>query len=305
MRAVNIHPDCREFVAVVEELLSQRQQDLAAERFTGMEDDWGLRLWTRTELEDMVYSSYKQMRRGRITRPPKRDMVMEIADYLNCTVEERNRLLVAAQSAPIDPYLTGEQLDKLLQPAIEIASALGIPAMIINRDWRIHFLNAQMLALYALTPAEVEAVPVAQRNVVRLIFDPGLPLYQNLIGNTSSWTRMARQTLYGFKTANRLCVFEGWYQELVAEWLELPDFEQHWKTVRTDIPFDHDASVRDLSSALLLDTALPRVPSRRLWLRPLVISVGYFQFDFPQIVAFLPADEDARLSLAEIGAVAP
>jgi len=31
----------------------------------------------------------------------------------------------------------------------------------------------------------------------------------------------------------------------------------------------------------------------QLWLRPLVISAGYFQFDFPQILAFLPADSTA------------
>ena len=68
----NIHPACRNFVEVVEALLKQRQIEAAqlvrSETFW-REDDWGPRIWTRTELEYMVYSSYKQMRNGRITAP--------------------------------------------------------------------------------------------------------------------------------------------------------------------------------------------------------------------------------------------
>lgn len=302
-----IHPDCQAFVATVEELLNRRQQETGGEVFvrSWRDDDWGPRTWNRTELEDMVYSSYKQMRRGRITRPPRRDVIMEIADYLNCTIEERNRLLESANIAPVDPYLTGKQLDACLEPTIEIAQSLEMPAMIINRDWRIHFLNRRMMILYDITPEEFEAVPPEGRNMLRLLFDPHLPLYANLIDNNESWLRMVRQTIYGFKTANRLCTFEPWYQELIDQWMQLPAFEHHWQTVQLDTPFELDDSAANLPSAILLDTALPslRVHSRRSWLRPLVISAGYFQFDFPQIIAFLPADEDARRSLAEIGAI--
>ena len=66
-----IHPACQDFVAVVEELLIQRRQEAAlASRpdSSWQDDDWAPRTWTRTELEYMVYSSYKQMRNGRITR---------------------------------------------------------------------------------------------------------------------------------------------------------------------------------------------------------------------------------------------
>jgi hypothetical protein len=309
MQLSNVHPDCHNFVIVVEELLRRRQQEIYDEpRYQKWyHDDWGPRTWTRTEMEDMVYSSYKQMRQGRITRPPRREVVMDIADYLNCTIEERNRLLLSANIAPIDPYLTGEALEERLQPTIEIAEALAMPATVINRDWRIHFLNYQMTALYDLTPEQIEAVPPENRNVLRLLFDPQLPLYANLIDNSASWTRMVRQTIYGFKMTNRLCQFEAWYQELVEQLMELPDFEYHWKTVRTDASFDQDPSAKNLPSTVMLDSAIPRlrVHSRRSWLRPLVISTGYFQFDFPQIIAFLPANEDLRSLFAEIGTVQP
>ena len=59
---------------------------------------------------------------------------MQIADYLNCTLEERNRLLIPPKVAPIDLYLTGEALETCLQPTIAVAAAMGLPAMVINRD---------------------------------------------------------------------------------------------------------------------------------------------------------------------------
>lgn len=302
-----VHPACRDFVAIVEELLSLRRGELErGERSNArFVDGWGPRVWNRTEMEDMVYSSYKQMRRGRITRTPRRNVVMEIADYLNCTVEERNRLLQSADYAPIDIYLTGERLEELLKPAIQIAATTDAPAMVINRDWQIHYLNKAMMVLYNITPEQLQAFPEKQLNGIRVLFDPQMPLYRSLIDNDTSWRRMARQTVYGFKLANRLCQFEDWYQQLVAEWMTLPEFEDIWNTVRTDTLFEQDQSAINQPAAVLLDTAIPgaNVAGARSWLRPVLISVGYFQYDFPQILSLLPADEEARLTLLEIGAI--
>ena len=228
---------------------------------------------------------------------------MDIADYLNCTLEERNRLLIAAHAIPVSPYLTGEKLEEFLRITRPVARSLIMPATIINRDWHIHFLNDQMMALYALTEQQIAAVPIEKLNLLHLLFDPQLPLYPNLIENTESWTRMARQTIYGFKMANQLCQFEAWYQSLVRQLLALPDFEFHWNAVRLDAPFDEDVSLKSLPRDVLVETALPglRVQSRRAWMRPLVISAGYFQFDFPQIIAFLPANEQSQAIFAEMG----
>lgn len=287
MNVDRVHPDCREFVNVIEELLKRRQQEVD-QRWA--QDDWGPRTWTRTELEDMVYSSYKRMRQGDVTRPPRRSVVMDIADYLNCTLEERNRLLMAAHTAPISPYFTGQRLEKLLQVTIEAAQHLDVPVIVINRDWHIHYMNEQALALNAITMEEVAAIPPHYLNFLRLMFDPELPLYPNLARNRVTWTRMARQTIYGFKMANVLCQFEDWYQNLVQEFMSLPEFAAHWNSVNIDLPFEHDQSARNLPEAVTVELTTTR---QQLWMRPLVISAGYFQFDFPQILAFLPADSAA------------
>jgi hypothetical protein len=301
----NVHPACRDFVNVVEELLGQRRSETAlhhSETFW-REDDWGRRAWTRTELELRVYSSYKQMRNGRITRPPRRETVMEIADYLNCNLDERNRLLVAAELAPISPYLSGKSLDIVLQVTISVAENLAMPAMIINRDWRIHYFNEHLIRLYGVTPQQLASIPPEQMNILNLLFDPQLPLHPRLIQNRASWTRMARQTIYGFKSANTLYQFEPWYQELVMRLMQLPDFENHWKTVNADADFDADPSLQNQHPAVTVDTIVSyqQTNQQRAWIRPLLISVGYFQFQFPQIVAFLPANIESQGVFKQIG----
>lgn len=301
-----VHPDCRAFVAVVQELLERRQHDAArADASLGWRsDDWGPRTWSRTEFEDMVYSSYKPMRQGRVTRPPRREKVMEIADYLKCALDERNRLLIAADATPVAPYLTGATLQEALRVARGIARSLPIPAVIINRDWRIHDLNPHILTLNGVSPAQVSAIPPQQLNMLGLLFDPNLPLYPHLIQNPASWTRMARQTMYGFKMANLLCQFEPWYQQLLEQLMALPTFEQHWRTVNVDAPFETDPSSARQPASVVVEVGVAN-QAQRARLRPLLISVGYFQFDFPQIIGFYPVDNESRDILRAVGIPVP
>jgi hypothetical protein len=301
-----VHPDCRAFVETVEDLLARRRAELTrgeAAVPAWQADPWGPRSWHRTELEDVVYSSYKQMRQGRITRPPRRETVMEVAGYLNCTLAERNRLLLAAHAAPVSPYLTGESLAELVPVAIGVAQQLSIPAMVINRDWQIHYQNEHILASFAISPIQLAALRPDQRNVLHLLFDPALPLYPNLIVYRESWERMARQTIYAFKLANLLCQHEPWYGALVGGLMRLPAFAQHWGTVQIDASFDGDPSAILRSPAVTVDVALalPQPGGEQARLRPLVISVGYFQFDFPLVLAFLPIDAPAPQPIVMAG----
>jgi hypothetical protein len=301
-----IHPACQNFATVVEDLLEQRQRDAALSArlpAAWREDEWGPRMWTRTELEYMVYSSYKPMRNGRITRPPRRETVMNIADYLDCNLDERNRLLVAAGLALFSPDLDEDALRSVLQVAIGLAHNLAMPAMIINRDWHLYYFNEHLLRLYDVTPQQLADIPAHQMNLLHLLFDPRLPLYPHLIQNRPSWTRMARQSIYGFKSANTLYQFEPWYQELVTQLMSLPDFKTHWQTVSPNTRFDTDSSATALPKAVTVDTIIssPHHAPQRAWIRPLLISVGYFQFEFPQIVAFLPADDAGQTVFNQLG----
>jgi PAS domain-containing protein len=299
-----VHSDCLEFVRVVEELLLLRQHEASQSRetvsFATREDNWGPRKWHRTELEDMVYSSYKRMRQGHITRPPRRAVVMEIADYLQCSLSERNRLLLAAHTFPVELYLTGPDLERVLRVAIETARALPMPAMIINRDWRIHYFNPSLLRLYDLSPEQIAQLPASSVNLLQLLFDPTLPLYPNLMINRESWEQMAFQTLYGFKAANILSIYEPWYQEVLNRLLLLPEFASHWQQVNLEKSVE---AVPTSPAGFTLETSVPRLgdPSRSLFVRPLLISTGYFHYTFPLIIGFLPISLEGQAIFEEIG----
>ena len=299
-----VHPDCVEFVKVIEELLLLRQEEAGQRRpslpHDAWDDDWGPRKWHRTELEDMVYSSYKRMRQGHITRPPRREVVMEIADYFQCTLLERNRLLLAAHTFPVELYLQGPELERMLRVVIEIARALPMPAMIINRDWRIHYFNEALLRLYDVSPQQIAELPASSLNFLQLLFDPELPLYANLMIHRASWEQMALQTIYGFKMANLLSMYEPWYQQVVSQLMRLPAFSWYWQQVHLE---KHVEAATTSPAGVTLSTAVPRLgdSSRSLSLRPLVISTGYFHYTFPQMIGLLPVSAEDQAIFEKVG----
>jgi len=300
---MKVHPECRAFVAVVEELLERRRQELVSGSLPSQRwqiDDWGPRKWHHTELEDTVYSSYKRMRQGSITRPPRRQIVMDIADYLNCSLAERNRLLLAAHLMPVEPYHTGNELQSLVRLTAEATIHLPMPLMIINRDWRIHYANDHLLAFYDITADQLATIAPERLNVLHLLFDPTLPFYANIIAHHESSQQMALQTITGFKTANRLCQHESWYQETVDHLMLLPDFARSWQQIVIDQPAPVD---RGPASSVVFTSTLPCLHdmTRLARLRPLLISAGYFHFDFPLAVGFVPADDATRALFQEIG----
>ncbi len=85
--------------------------------------------------------------------------------------------------------------------------------------------------------------------------------------------------------------------------MSLPEFEKHWKTVSASVDFDADPSLRNQHPAVTVDTIVsyPQTETQRAWIRPLLISVGYFQFQFPQIMAFLPANLESQKIFKQIG----
>ena len=151
---------------------------------------------------------------------------MEIADYLQCTLLERNRLLLAAHTFPVELYLQGSEHE--------------------------------------------------------------------------SWEQMALQTIYGFKMANLLSIYEPWYQQVVDRLMRLPAFAWYWQQVHLE---KHVEAAPTSAAGVTLETAVPclRDPSRVLSLRPLVISTGYFHYTFPQIIGFLPISASDQAIFEEIG----
>lgn len=289
-------PPTREFAAVVEELLARRRHDWKnGQRRSTQGDPWP-RSWTRDELCDVAYSSYKALLKGAIRRPPRREVVMEIADYLACSLAERNRLLAAARYALEQPYLAGAELQAALDVAQEVIDGLPLPAHSLTRDWNIHLANHSLWRLLGLGDEQLAALPGEQLNVLQLVFDPDLPLYSLLSPHPEAWERTARREVYGFKHQNELCRYDDWYHERVAGWMELPRFAEYWNAIGIDAP---PASVRDheLFQTYTFEFTYPDGIVLRV--RSLLIALG--DMEYPKVIAYLPLDDATRAVYRTLG----
>jgi hypothetical protein len=107
-------------------------------------------------------------------------------------------------------------------------------------------------------------------------------IYQRL---TPSEQRAVRQLMLRLVTPG-LGVPDARRRVVRAELVEVVGAE----AFEVDASFDADPSALLRSPAVLIDVALaqPQPGATHMQLRPLIISVGYFQFDFPLVLAFSP-----------------
>ncbi|WP_322496137.1 hypothetical protein [Chloroflexus sp.] len=127
------HPACQAFVEAVEELRQRRRNELTRQQRPPSSWQHEPKTFTYNQFR-AVYSSYPAIRSGKLKKPPSCDVVMAIADYLECDLTERNRLLISAHPYPIQLYWSGEALATFVRVDREVMRFVPLPAYIINRD---------------------------------------------------------------------------------------------------------------------------------------------------------------------------
>ncbi|OAN49747.1 hypothetical protein A6A03_06730 [Chloroflexus islandicus] len=292
------HPDCQAFVETVDELRQRRRNELIRPQRSSSDGREVPKTFTYTQFRE-VYSSYPALRSGKLKKPPSRDIVMAIADYLECDLAERNRLLISAHHYPIQPYRSGETLATFVRVAREIMQFVPLPAYIINRDWDVLDVNEHLLALAGITRTEYEAIPVEMRNVIQMIFDPRSPVYPLLYLDHEQWRRFAQRNIYGFKVQNAYCEREPWYIERVARWRELPYFSELWENTPIDA---YTASTSDAAPPFYRST-IRSATGQIINFRSLFITLS--DELYPQVVAWMPVDHASRAAMIDLGIPIP
>jgi transcriptional regulator with XRE-family HTH domain len=116
---------------------------------------------------------------------PSRAMVLQIAEALRLSLQNRNRLLVAAGYAAAYPQRDLNARD--MQPLRQALQRMlrhhkPYPAIVVNRRWDLVLMNGTVARLFALV-GDGEAMwrtvaPDGRRNILRMIFHPsGLRQY--------------------------------------------------------------------------------------------------------------------------------
>ena len=245
--------------------------------------------YTQEELCQLAYPSYKNLLIGRTQNIPTRSTVMEIADYLACTFDERNDLLIAARYMPERNDLKGEQLEAAIEHARQMMLFLPFPALILTRDWKIHDYNPAFLGMYGI--ADEQQVPKKGKSLFHVTFDPRLPFRERNMVDVAEWQKQAAATIGGFKHKNLLFRHEGWYKQRVQHSHTLPDFSDYWNRSRPkSLAEDGDPFTSVIAAG-------PNgTPIRYTQGLLTLVDTGC-----PTILLYLPADEAARHVFSEIG----
>jgi hypothetical protein len=270
-----VAPLCRPLVQQIEELLEQRRSN--RERWGGP------KTWTQSEFCRLAYSSYKCLRAGSVRYPPRREVMLQIADYLECSFDQRNTLLLAAGYVP-EPGPSGDiMLDWALAVARGSIAELPMPAFVLTDDWRIAAANSQLARSFGPAVAEAWA---QERDYLRLLFDPALPVRAWLSQLPGTWETLAGSVIDRFRRAQHdPAALEA--QQRMQLLLDLPDFAAYWQR-----PADQRAGEEQpLSIKLRMANGTP--------IQVYVAEVRVCSQRYPHVLALMPADVCSQQRMIE------
>jgi len=291
---MNIEPDASHTPDVLRDVLGEIEVLRMKRQEEGRDRPHSfLKRFTQQELTDEACPTYKNLLLGRSQRIPSRQTLMQIADYLECSMESRNNLLLAARYLPESLELEGDALRLTLEQARQLMETLPYPAMLVTHTLAIEALNEPFQRFFAFPP--LMALPPTQRYVLPVLFREDLPIRERSTFNAQAvkaWQAGVSRGIELFKQSNRLSQFEPWYHELVKEFCAVADFRWYWE--RTPSLVDQ----HDVSSKLLLGknaTTDEWVPIELQHIRISVCSHMY-----PCIMALRPLDDAARNVFASL-----
>src|SRR6266700_545232 len=154
-----------------------------------------LKRFTQQELNDEACLTYKNWLIGRSNRLPSRSMLMTIADYLECTLSERNDVLLAAQCLPEQPEREGDELRRALEHAQQLMETLPYPAIVVTHTFQIQAANEFFLRLHELP--SLGTLPQHQRSTMHFLFHPDFRARSTV--NAEARAMWQKHALYGLQ----------------------------------------------------------------------------------------------------------
>ncbi|MEK3788142.1 MULTISPECIES: hypothetical protein [Paenibacillus] len=249
-----------------------------------------LKRFTQQELNDEAFPSYKNLLVGRTRRIPTRQTIINIAEYLECTSDERNDLLMAAGYLPIQTELYGRSLERAIEWAQQTMRSIPFPAMVVTHTQDIKGLNEPFHQLFEIP---LDRSYDGLMNRVDLHFNSGFPIRSRSTFDKASFQQWEEHIINGiqaFKSEHMLSRYDAWYQKLLdrvqkynaSEYLSVPDVGGNVDQTQTIL-------ARMESSGDL-------IPVRY---RQVSISAGGRLY--PQVEVFLPVDSAARAVFEKLG----
>ncbi|SFL37840.1 hypothetical protein SAMN04487943_101253 [Gracilibacillus orientalis] len=282
------HYKLKKLLVEIETIRIKRQQEYSNPQTHPL-----IKRFTQQELNDVAYTTYKNLLVGRSSRMPNRQALINIADYLECTNVERNDLLITAAYLPVQNHLGEQTHDFALDQAREIMNTIPFPGMIVNYDLEVKAMNRPFHYLFDI-PLDININ--SKINMVDLHFNQELPIRSRSAFDTISyhqWELHAISGIQAFKINNMLFHNDDWYQSLTQDFRQNYDVNKYWKMSTKDL--DNKAIK---TRQILANTGT----SRGLFpIRYREIHIAVSNRKYPEIVVYLPVDASARQAFEHIG----
>ncbi|ABX03550.1 MAG TPA: hypothetical protein DEF47_17660 [Herpetosiphon sp.] len=231
----------------------------------------------------LEFPTYKRLleKRAKITVPEV--IVRGVATLLECNISERNILLSAAGYKPDPEILSGAALEQHLERYRSIVHNLTIPGFILNHVWDILEVNSLMNRLFEHYMSGFASIPVDDRNILNLMFDPRYGFKRLFSVDIIQWELMARSYIYNFRQATKGFELETWYRAKINYLSQFADFNLIWKQVEANLYKEYD-------------TSLTYFTSQFFGFRSIYITESE-KFPYPRINAYISEDLTASIAL--------
>ncbi len=281
-------PDILRDVLEEIEVLRIKKQDEVRERPHPL-----LKRFTQQELTDEACPTYKNLLVGRSQRIPGRQMLMQIADYLECSLAQRNTLLLAARYLPENLELTGNALRLALEQGQRLMETLPYPAMLVTHTLEITAVNELFQRCFAFPP--LNALSHVQRHVLPSILraDSSMRIRSTFSDQaTQAWQAGVFRCIQLFRQSNRLYQFEPWYQDLIEQFSTIADFRFYWEQAPATLD-----QYQEIPKLLLGQDA-----ATGAWLpmRIQQVRISVCSHMYPCLMALFPLDDAARAVFASL-----
>ncbi|KAF6636755.1 hypothetical protein H6F38_05845 [Paenibacillus sp. EKM208P] len=252
-----------------------------------------LKRFTQQELNDEACPTYKNLLVGRSRRIPDRRTMIHIAEYLECSSDERNDLLLAADYLPIHYELEGRSLELALEQTQQIMSNLPFPAMIVTHTLDIKGVNEPFRHLFDIPS---DSFMNGKLNKVDFHFNSDFSIRPRSTFDAESFEQWESHAIYGiqaFKRYNMFSRYDDWYKKLIDKFRKYDDLNKYWSMQ----PRDSSNEVEHTKIILArMGTMADLVP-----IRYKLIHLSVSSHMYPGIEVYLPIDEPARRVFEYLG----
>lgn len=185
--------------------------------------------FTQDEIRYGPCPTYHNLLSGRSQRLPARQTLLDIAEYLECTIAETNDILTAAQYLPYRVELTSQQYQSAIERANLLMNLLPLPGLIYGYQQEIVAVKDTLLLLNNLP--HLEQWQPHQRNPAHWFFDQSLPSHAFYWNSRQYGEITARGAVEFIYLLGKPYLREPNFAAHLNRWSQLPHFAHNWDMI--------------------------------------------------------------------------